>query len=252
MYNSELESTRLYAENLYKKLVVIHFDLKWNQEQDIEVQLKNIQIMFDALREKLLVLNIRTYFSDVQEDVLLKECSVSEKNSVIEKIMLHVQNIVTILIKLQNKGDCDTKDTKNQEVLNVLELARNTLYCARVVEGKLDVATDCRSKLRGIKLYDLGARRKIMDVLEASELLRPQLEQLTQKLEEIGIYEDLKISMNDPLDLEYVKNYFVMLLMGRLNIYNQLIQKYQEIQNLIGKLKNTIQLLRNRILTLSF
>lgn len=50
----------------------------------------------------------------------------------------------------------------------------------------------------------------------------------------------------------YAENYFVMLLMGRLNIYNQLIVKCQEIQILIRKLKNIIQSLRDRNLNLSF
>lgn len=116
-----------------------------------------------------------------------------------------------------------------------------------MVEGKLDVATDCRMKFGGIKLHDLSSRKKILDVIEVSNLLSPQLEQLAQRLNEIGIYKDLSFSMYGPLDLTYVENYFAMLLMGQLNIYNQLIEKYQEIQILIGKLKNIVQSLRDKI-----
>lgn len=247
MCNSKLESTRLYAEKLYKKLIEIQFDLKWNQEQDTEVPLKSIQIMFDELREKLLALNIRTNFSDIQEDALLKVCFISEKTSVIEKIMIHVQNIVTILIKLQNKGDCDTNDAQNKEILNVLELARNILYYARVVEGKLDVATDCRDQFGHIRLHDLSSRQNILDAVEAVNMLIPQLEKLSNQLKAVGIEEELSFSLYGPLELAYIENYFVMLLMGRLNIYNQLIEKCQEIQSLIERLKKIIRLLQDKI-----
>ena len=170
--------------------------------------LKSIQIMFDELREKLLALNIRTNFSDIQEDALLKVCSISEKTSVIEKIMLHVQNIVTILIKLQNKGDCDTNDAQNKEILNVLELARNILYYARVVEGKLDVATDCRDQFGHIRLHDLSSRQNILDAVEAVNMLIPQLEKLSNQLKAVGIEEELSFSLYGPLELAYIENYF--------------------------------------------
>ena len=100
---------------------------------------------------------------------------------------------------------------------------------------------------RHIRLHDLSSRQNILDAVEAVNMLIPQLEKLSNQLKAVGIEEELSFSLYGPLELAYIENYFVMLLMGRLNIYNQLIEKFQEIQSLIERLKKIIRLLQDKI-----
>lgn len=44
MHNSKLESTRLYAESLYRKLVAIQFDLKQGDDPATDIQLGDILV----------------------------------------------------------------------------------------------------------------------------------------------------------------------------------------------------------------
>ena len=90
-----LDNVKSYAERLYKKLVAIHVDLKQAKNQITDIRLDDIQIMFNELKHKLLDLNIRTKFPPIQNNDTFDDIKM------VEAMMLHLGNIVSVLNTLQ-------------------------------------------------------------------------------------------------------------------------------------------------------
>lgn len=240
-----LENTILHTESLYKKLVSVDFDIKHGNSDCIEKQIDIIQVMLKELINKLACLNIKTEFPTVPEEIILKNSLYSNLIEYVENLMHRIENIHFALKSLQNNEENDVNEQK-ERIKATLEMARNTFYSARVVEGKIDVASDCRKQFGGVRLHDLFSRHNILEVVEVANILEPQLEKLSKQLKAVGINEDLFFSMYGPLELSNVENYFAMLLMGQMNIYNQLIEKHKEIKKLVEKLRTIIECLQKR------
>ena len=239
MENS-IENVKLYAESFYKQLVAVLFDLKHGQNSDSNIKLDDIQGMYSELEQKLLGLNIRTSFSFTQYN------DVCENTKMIGELMFHIENVVFVLKNLQAKGNVKSNDEQIGLHNKVLTCALNTLWRVRVLEGKLDVITDCNPQIGRIRLHDIETYEQLREILSMAEELAIDLEQFEKLLEEINVKETIEFSMDGPL--KQVRNYLQMFFLPSLYIREILSEKYEEIKTLRKRIEDIyIDLLNSSI-----
>lgn len=227
-----LDNVKLYAESLYRKLVAIHFDLKEAKDQKIDSQLEEIQVIFNELKYKLLNLNIRTKFPPIQYN------DAFDSIKKIEELMLHIENIISVLETLQMKHTDDLNEKQSEFVATARVLARDTLWKARVVESKLDAIVNTRPSRWG-NHNTIETYIDTKELYPITEELTIYLEKFEKTLKKLNINESLVFSLDIPP--EYLKNYLKFLFVP----FSLFTEKYEQIQTLRKRIEQIIEDLKS-------
>ena len=231
MMKDSLDNVKLYAESLYRKLVAIHFDLKDAKDKKIDSQFKEIQVMFNELKYKLLNLNMRTKFPPIQYN------DAFDAIKMIEELMLHIENIVSVLETLQMKHTDDLNEKQSEFVATARVWARDTLWKTRVVESKLDAIANAKPSRWGN--HTIATYIDIKELCSITEELTCYLRKFEKILKNLNINETLVFSLDIPP--EYLKNYLMFFLIP-LSIFTE---KYEQIQTLRKRIEQIIEILKN-------
>lgn len=232
MMKDSLDDVKLYAESSYRKLVAIHFDLKQAKQQTTDIRIDDIQIMFNELKHKLLNLNIRTKFPPIQYNDTFDDIKM------VEAMMLHLENIVSVLNTLHMKHNDDSNE-HNREIVTAAHIcAKDTLWKVRVVESKLDTIVNARPSR-------WGNHNTIETYIDTKELylitedLAIYLEKFEKTLKKLNINESLVFSLDIPA--EYLKNYLKFLFVP-CSIFTE---KFEQIQTLRKRIEQIIEVLKS-------
>lgn len=226
-----LDNVKSYAEKLYKKLVAIHFDLKQAKNQITDIRLDDIQIMFNELKHKLLDLNIRTKFPPIQNNDTFDDIKM------VEAMMLHLGNIVSVLNTLQMKNNEDSNEHNRETVTAAYICAKDTLWKVRVVESKLDAIVNARPSRWGN--HTIERYLDAQDVYSSTGELIICLEKLEKTLKELNINEAFTFSLDIPE--EYLKNFLKFFFVPD-SIF---MEKSKQIQTLRIRIENIIEALKS-------
>lgn len=238
-----LEKALLHAKKIYRELIEVSFEI--NEVDDMKSRLNNIQQMTAELKENLSDLKIRVDFPVVSSEMLLE--NIADAKSRIEDLKWYIENVEKTLKAMLQAGD-EEDNSKNEkyidDVKNALASGREALWRVRVVEGMLDVVTDCRTPFGEIHLTGLDTRQRILEVFEETEKLASKLKIFEIQLKKLEINEELTFSMDGPL--ENVKNYALMLLLGEVRMRKLLMEKFEEIQVLRKRLETILTYLNQK------
>lgn len=133
----------------------------------------------------------------------------------------------------------------NDDLKYIIAFGKEILLRVRVVEGKLDAITDCRSLVGTIHLHGIETYQQIQDLFAISEELSSNIQRFEMLLEKLDINENLEFSMDGPL--EKTQNYILMLLMPELRIRALLMEKYEQIRVVRKKVEKLIERLNRCI-----
>lgn len=228
---NNLDNVKLYAESFYRKLVAIHFDLKDAKYQKTDSQLEEIQVMFNELKYKLLNLNIRTKFPPIQYN------DAFDSVKMIEELMLHIENIVSVLETLQMKHTDDLNEKQSEFVATACVWARDTLWKVRVVESKLDAIANATPARWGN--HTIATYIDTKELCSITEELTFYLRKFEKILKNLNINETLVFSLDIPP--EYLKNYLMFFFIP-LSIFTE---KFEQIQTLRKRIEQIIEILKN-------
>lgn len=235
---NDLNSARLCAESIYRKLVAIQFDLKHGEAQEAAIQLSDIQIMFDELKQKLSDLNIRTNFPAIQ----YQYNDAFDTIKMIEELMLHIENILFVLKTLQTK-DIDEEKEKQSELLSAtLAWARDTLWKVRVVESKLHAIVNVNPSRWGN--HTIATYIEIKELFSITEDLALYLKKLEKSLKNLNINETLVFSLDIPS--EYTKNYLMFLIVPSSLSDSVFMEKLEQIKTLRKRIEQIIEKLKQK------
>ena len=236
MMKDSLDNVKLYAESLYRKLVAIHFDLKDAKDKKIDSQFKEIQVMFNELKYKLLNLNMRTKFPPIQYN------DAFDTIKMIEELMLHIENILFVLKTLQTK-DIDEEKEKQSELLSAtLAWARDTLWKVRVVESKLHAIVNVNPSRWGN--HTIATYIEIKELFSITEDLALYLKKLEKSLKNLNINETLVFSLDIPS--EYTKNYLMFLIVPSSLSDSVFMEKFEQIKTLRKRIEQIIEKLKQK------
>ena len=236
MMKDSLDNVKLYAESLYRKLVAIHFDLKDAKDKKIDIQFKEIQVMFNELKYKLLNLNMRTKFPPIQYN------DAFDTIKMIEELMLHIENILFVLKTLQTK-DIDEEKEKQSELLSAtLAWARDTLWKVRVVESKLHAIVNVNPSRWGN--HTIATYIEIKELFSITEDLALYLKKLEKSLKNLNINETLVFSLDIPS--EYTKNYLMFLIVPSSLSDSVFMEKFEQIKTLRKRIEQIIEKLKQK------
>lgn len=276
--SGDLKKVIYYAEIVYKKIVETLFELNDIQHliskkvtsnnsynssdklfEHIRIQLNIIQNMLDTLKEALAGVGIYTDILRMPDDFLklenhfLQEHFKCTKNT--NKIMLikdkleelkkHIENVVYLVEIMENGEVANNSGKKENEIKKAITFGKEVLLEVRVVEGKLDVITDCRPLVGTIHLHGIETYQQIKELFAISEELSSNIKRFEILLEKLDISEKLEFSMEGPL--ENTQNYILMLLMPELRIRTLLMEKYEQIREVRKKIEKLIERLNSCI-----
>lgn len=259
--NDNLERVISYANLVYRKLVETSFEFNDLQRliskrtslnsvhilsDNIKIQLNIIQNMLDTLKDELAGVGIYT-------DVLVIQNAVQDVENVdnidliknrLEELKKHIENAEYLLKIMKNGDDSENpeKQKKENEIKEAILFGKELLLGVRVLEGKLDVITDCRPLVGTVHLHGIETYRQIQEIFARSEKLSPDIKRFQKLLKNFNINEKLEFSMDG--QLENIQNYIQMLLIPELRIRDLLMEKYEEIRSVRKNIEKIIGLLQ--------
>lgn len=146
-------------------------------------------------------LNIRTNFPPIQYN------DAFDSVKMIEELMLHTENIVSVLETLQMEHTYDLNEKQSEFVSAVCVWARETLWKAQVVESKLDAIANTKPSRWGN--HTIATYIDIKELCSITEELTFYLRKFEKILKNLNINETLVFSLDIPP--EYLKNYLMFL-----------------------------------------